>query len=66
MGNEGLTDDEINRRSTSDKRKRRIAHIPKFPLPVIKKPMPMEENPDIPKKKIPKQEKTEHDNSKKV
>lgn len=39
MNNDGLTNDEINRKSTSHKIKKRIAHIPKFPHPVVKKPI---------------------------
>lgn len=35
---ENLSEADINAKSTSDHRKRRIAHVPKFPLPVIKKP----------------------------
>ncbi|XP_025408965.1 uncharacterized protein LOC112682550 [Sipha flava] len=42
---EGLTQDEMNRKSTSDRRKRRIAHVPKYP-PIIKKPViPLSEEP---------------------
>lgn len=39
MSKENLSEADINAKSTSDKRKRRLAHVPKFPLPVIKKPI---------------------------
>jgi len=34
---DGLSEADINKKSTSDKRKRRIARVAKFPLPVIRK-----------------------------
>lgn len=39
MPKENLSEADINAKSTLDKRKRRLAHVPKFPLPVIKKPI---------------------------
>lgn len=39
MPKTNLSEADINAKSTSDKRKRRVAHVPKFPLPVIKKPI---------------------------
>lgn len=36
---ENLSQAELERKSTSDNRKRRVAHYAWFPLPVIKKPI---------------------------
>ncbi|CAI6362266.1 unnamed protein product [Macrosiphum euphorbiae] len=41
---QNLTKDELERKSTSDRTKRRVAHTPWFPLPVITKPL-VEEKP---------------------
>ena len=37
MPTDGLSEVDINKKSTSDRRKRRIAHVPKFTRPVLKK-----------------------------
>lgn len=36
------TEKEINKKSTSDKRKQRIAHVPKFHLPIVINPITSE------------------------
>lgn len=55
MSDDDLTENEINQKSTSDRTKRRVAHVPKYTIPVTKKTISPTKKQEDPEQKYQKQ-----------